>query len=59
MNALRSFQLLKKYAECGGCGNKYIGIGEGTLAVDATLKRTCKCGWSIEVNENDEEVVAV
>ena len=59
MNARKSFQLMEKYAKCRDCGNGYIGAGEGTISVDVTFKRTCKCGWSIEVNENDEEVVTV
>ena len=56
MKAIKSFQLMEKYAKCFDCGNCYIGNGEGTLVVDGTLKRTCKCGWSIEVDENDMEV---
>jgi hypothetical protein len=32
-----------------------IGNGEGTLVVtEDTFKRTCKCGWSIEVNPKAE-----
>lgn len=58
MNAFKSFKLMDKYAKCASCGSEYIGNGDGTLVVDVTLKRTCKCGWSIEVDENDGEVLA-
>lgn len=56
MNAIRASELIKKYEACQACGNLYVGAGEGTLIVQETLKRNCKCGWSIEVNENDEPV---
>ena len=57
MNALKSVELLRKYSECQKCGSELIGNGEGTVEVnDDILKRTCKCGWSIEVDEDDNPV---
>lgn len=49
MNAMAALKLTAKYTSCGGCGSEFIGNGEGTLVIDETFKRTCKCGWSIEV----------
>ncbi|ACM16014.1 TPA: DUF3797 domain-containing protein [Bacillus cereus] len=50
MDAWKSVQLLRKYAACQECGNENVGNGEGTVEIqDDTFKRTCKCGWEIEV----------
>lgn len=52
MNARRAMQLMEQYEECQECGNQYVGNGEGTVEVtDDTFKRTCKCGWKIEIKE--------
>ncbi|NRS50992.1 DUF3797 domain-containing protein [Brevibacillus sp. HB2.2] len=52
MNAWKAVQLMKKYSKCAECGSEVVGNGEGTLDInDDTFKRTCKCGWSIEVKE--------
>ncbi|MBY0052304.1 DUF3797 domain-containing protein [Brevibacillus agri] len=52
MNARRAMQLMEQYQECPDCGNQYVGSGEGNVEVsDDTFKRTCKCGWAIEVKE--------
>jgi transcription elongation factor Elf1 len=52
VNAWKTIKLMEKYTVCPECGNEAIGNGEGTLEVtDDTFKRTCKCGWSIEVKE--------
>ncbi|WP_140417723.1 DUF3797 domain-containing protein [Desulfosporosinus sp. FKA] len=54
MNALKSVELLKKYSKCPKCGSELIGNGEGTLDIsDDILKRTCECGWRVEVDEDD------
>ncbi|HZG81592.1 MAG TPA: DUF3797 domain-containing protein, partial [Brevibacillus sp.] len=46
MNAYRSVQLMRKYANCKKCGNDKVGDGEGTLIIeDNIFKRSCKCGW--------------
>ncbi|MEV2407379.1 DUF3797 domain-containing protein [Paenibacillus larvae] len=43
---------MRKYSYCKECGSDQIGNGEGTLIIeDHIFKRSCKCGWSIEVNE--------
>ncbi len=52
MNALKTVELLRKYSECPNCGSDKLGNGSGSVEVDDyTFKRTCKCGWSIEVKE--------
>nr|WP_309145155.1 DUF3797 domain-containing protein [Brevibacillus sp. HB2.2] len=52
VNAWKAVQLMKKYSKCAECGSEVVGNGEGTLDInDDTFKRTCKCGWSIEVKE--------
>ncbi|MNC37366.1 hypothetical protein D3C75_859260 [compost metagenome] len=54
MNALKSIQLMKKYNKCPKCGNDKVGGGEGTVNIkDDVFSRTCKCGWSVEVDQND------
>ncbi|MBP1040394.1 DUF3797 domain-containing protein [Vagococcus sp. BWB3-3] len=43
---------MRKYNDCPACGNNRVGNGEGSLIVeDDVFKRTCKCGWSIIVDE--------
>jgi len=52
MKLLRATELMKKYAECQECGNDMIGAGLGTLEVRSdTFRRTCACGWTVEVKE--------
>lgn len=49
-------KLLNKYAVCPKCGCDTLGNGDGTLVVeDTTFERTCKCGFSVKVNEEEEE----
>ncbi|MGG4447611.1 DUF3797 domain-containing protein [Brevibacillus porteri] len=58
MNALKSVQLMRKYANCKECGNDKVGNSEGALLIeDDIFKRSCKCGWSIEVDENDNPLL--
>lgn len=55
MNGWKSVSLMKKYANCKQCGNDLVGNGEGVLLIeDEIFKRSCKCGWSIEVDEDDK-----
>ena len=52
MNAMKVIKLMDKYSKCKECGNTSVGNGEGTLSItDSVYKRTCKCGWPIEVTE--------
>ncbi|PEF70123.1 DUF3797 domain-containing protein [Bacillus cereus] len=52
MDAWEMLKLMKKYGKCEQCGNEIIGDGEGTLEVkDGRFKRTCKCGWNVEIKE--------
>lgn len=56
MNALKAVELLRKYDKCPECGSDKIGNGSGTIEIlEDTFKRTCKCGWSIEVKEERSE----
>lgn len=46
--------LTVQYAKCPNCGCETIGGGTGTLEIDTEIgyfKRTCKCGWSVELIE--------
>lgn len=53
MDARKSIQLLRKYSKCQKCGNENVSDGEGTVGIEGdTFKRTCKCGWSVEVKGN-------
>lgn len=55
MNVADSLKLLRKYETCPECGNGLLGNGEGTLEIDDdTFKRSCKCGWHVEVNVGDD-----
>lgn len=52
MKLIRSVELMGKYAKCPNCGSDLLGNGEGTLEIDEGMfKRTCKCGWKVEVKE--------
>lgn len=54
MNMLKAMKLLKKYSNCQECGSEFVGNGEGSLDIgDDYFIRTCKCGWGVEVKEND------
>jgi hypothetical protein len=56
MKLTKAVELMEKYAKCQECGSEMIGDGAGTLEVNEDVfRRTCKCGWSIEVkgDEND------
>ncbi|MGQ3740877.1 DUF3797 domain-containing protein [Bacillus sp. Fil] len=54
MDAWKTLELMNEYGKCKQCGNEMI--GEGVLEIDADVfKRTCKCGWSVEVNEGSSE----
>jgi transcription elongation factor Elf1 len=50
MNAWKAVELMGVYNNCPDCGSEKLGNGEGTLEIeDDTFKRTCKCGWSVEI----------
>ena len=58
MNITESVKLLKQYSICINCGNDKIGNGEGTVNINGNIfERTCKCGWSIKVEnkQGDEQ----
>lgn len=55
MNILTAAKLMELYAACPKCGCEVIGNGKGALECDTsagTFRRTCSCGWSVEVREN-------
>ena len=59
MNVKDSAKLMQIYAACPKCGCDAIGNGKGTLEVDTSIgyfKRTCHCGWFVEVKEGVQEV---
>jgi len=59
MNAMKSVELLRKYSKCADCGSDALGNGSGSVEItDNTFKRTCKCGWSVEVDESDKPIAA-
>ena len=54
--------LIDKYDKCPNCGCETIGNGTGTIEVDTLgkegyFKRTCPCGWSVIVKENDLKIL--
>ncbi|MEH7116137.1 DUF3797 domain-containing protein [Neobacillus vireti] len=50
MDALKAVELLNKFNNCPKCGSEKVGDQEGSVEIhDDKFKRTCKCGWSIEV----------
>lgn len=54
MNAAKVYELLIKYAKCPECGCDTIGNDTGTIEIkEGCFKRTCPCGWSIEVKEDE------
>lgn len=58
MNGFKSIKLMRKYAACVDCGNELVGDGEGVLLIeDDIFKRSCKCGWSIEVDEDGKPLL--
>ncbi|MCR8641397.1 DUF3797 domain-containing protein [Paenibacillus sp. N1-5-1-14] len=45
-------KLGKKYNNCESCGSEKTGEDEGSMHFDGVtghFKRTCKCGWEIEL----------
>lgn len=54
MKLHEALKLMESYAVCPKCGNEYLGKDDGSLEIDDTFKRTCKCGWSIVVKSIDE-----
>lgn len=55
MNLVDACELMKKYAKCPKCGCETVGGGTGTFECDTAagfFKRTCHCGWSIEIEED-------
>lgn len=57
MRLLKAVRLINEYAICRECGNGNIGNGEGSIIAEGSMfRRTCKCGWSVEVK--DEEAVS-
>lgn len=54
MNLIQACELMSKYAVCPKCGSETIGDRAGSVECDTStgyFKRTCECGWSIEIKE--------
>ena len=57
MNAMKSMELLRKYANCPECGSQVLGNGKGTVNItDDTFTRTCKCGWKIRIEVPEKKL---
>lgn len=57
MEAYKTVELIKTYGACHKCGNELLGEGQGKLIVEEdTFYRSCKCGWSIKLNSDGEEL---
>ena len=57
MNLIEAISLMKKYAECPKCGCAVVGNDKGTFECDTQagyFKRTCSCGWHVEINESGD-----
>lgn len=55
VNLKRSVELMERYQICETCGNEAVGNGEGTLKITgSTFIRTCKCGWKVEIKEEQK-----
>ena len=60
MDIVIAAKLMEVYAACPKCGCEVIGNGKGALECDTAagiFRRTCSCGWSVEVRENSSEQV--
>lgn len=58
MTIKESCDLMVKFGKCPKCGCDHIGNGKGTLEVDTEkgyFKRSCHCGWVIEIKEGNHE----
>ena len=56
MTVVDACKLMEQYAVCPECGNEFIGNGKGTMEFDTEagyFKRTCHCGWSVEIKGSD------
>lgn len=56
MTIQQLMEVAEKYAVCPECGCEYVGNGKGTLEFDTSVgyfKRTCHCGWSVEIKDGD------
>ena len=49
-------KLLNKYAVCPQCGSEQITKKDSIRIGDKTFSRSCGCGFSITVDENDNEI---
>lgn len=48
-------KLMEKYATCPNCGSNKI--SDGKMNYDGyVFKRSCKCGFSIEINSNEVNI---
>ena len=57
MNAATAYELINKYSQCPKCGRDTIENDTGVIEIkDGCFKRTCPCGWSVEVKEEDLKV---
>lgn len=47
-------KLMEKYVTCPKCGNDKLGPDKGGVAIkNKSFHRSCACGWSVEIKEED------
>ena len=59
MNITTTIKLSELYAACPKCGCEVVGNGKGALEFDTAagfFRRTCACGWHVEVRESSGAV---
>mgnify|MGYP003292575402 CR=1 FL=1 len=59
MTLLESIDLMQRYAKCPKCGCEVVGNGKGAVKCDTEkgyFKRTCSCGWCVEVTDNYQKI---
>lgn len=62
MTVTQSAKLMELYAVCPKCGCEVVGNGKGTMECDTRagfFKRTCACGWRIELQEGDSHMTQI
>lgn len=62
MTVMQSAKLMDLYAACPKCGCEVVGNGKGTMECDTKagyFKRTCACGWSVELQEKDSHMTQI
>lgn len=62
MDMRDAMELTKKYSTCPECGNDKVGgnPSQGALVIDDEIfTRSCKCGWSVTVDQRIKHVATL